>query len=271
VLPSLNMSLHLADDQVLRFGAAVALSRPPLDALVTGFSLNTTTTPFTGGGGNPLLEPYKANQFDLSYEWYFHDESLFAAAVYYKDLKTLIGAGQETQTIGGVQYIITSEENGDGGGIKGLELTYQSRFHFLPGFLQDFGVYANYAFVDSDITEFAPASNPYSIVGLAKHTSQFDLFYNKGGFETRVAWKHHSPFTVAPGWVATQLKELGEEDLFDASISYSWNDRYTVRLQGHNLTDERGLVRVDNQLHLANDGGYQVYGRSYLLDFGIKF
>jgi len=272
ILPSLNMSLHLADDQVLRFGAAVALSRPPLDALVTGFSLNPTGTPPTGGGGNPLLEPYKANQFDLSYEWYFHDESLFAAAVYYKDLKTLIGAGQETQTINGVQYIITSEENGPGGSIQGVELTYQTRFHFLPGFLSDMGLYANYAYADSDIHEFAPASDPYEIVGLAKHTSQLDLFYNRGGVEVRGAWKHHSPFTVAPGWVATVLKQIGEEDLFDASISYSWNDRYSVRLQGHNLTDERGLLNSDNMpQNLSNDGGYQVYGRSYLLDFGIRF
>ncbi|HEV7606067.1 MAG TPA: TonB-dependent receptor [Steroidobacteraceae bacterium] len=275
ILPSLNMSLHVADDQVLRFGAAVALSRPPLDALVTGFSLNPATTPgtpSTGGGGNPLLEPYKANQFDLSYEWYFHDESMFAAAVYYKDLKTLIGAGQETQTIDGQQYIVTSEQNGPGGGIKGLELTYQTRFHFLPGFLSDFGMYANYAYADSDVHEFAPAANPFLIVGLAKTTSQLDLFYNKGGFEVRGAWKHHSPFTVAPGWVGTVLKQLGEEDLYDASVSYSWNDRYSLRLQGHNLSDERGLQLSDNMpQNLAGDGGYQVYGRSYLLDFGIKF
>jgi len=274
VLPSLNTSWQLAEDQVLRFGAAIALARPPLDALVTGFTLNPPTpgSPLTGGGGNPLLEPYKANQFDLSYEWYFHEESMFAAALYYKDLKTLIGAGSETQTINGDQYIITSEENGPGGAIQGVELTYQTRFHFLPGFLSDLGMYANYAFADSDVKEFAPDSNPYAIVGLAEHTSQLDLFYNKGGFETRVAWKHHSPFTVAPGWVATVLKQLGDEDLFDASISYSWNDRYSVRLQGHNLTDERSLLLSDNMSqNLSNDGGYQVYGRSYLLDFGVRF
>jgi iron complex outermembrane recepter protein len=272
VLPSLNITLHMTDEQMLRFGASIGLARPPLDALVTGFSLNPTGTPPTGGGGNPLLEPYKANQFDLSYEWYFHEESMFAAAVYYKDLETLIGAGQETQIIDGVQYIITSEENGPGGGVKGVELTYQTRFHFLGGFMRDFGMYANYAFVDSDVTEFAPANDPYPIIGLAKHTSQLDLFYNKGGFETRVAWKHHSPFTVAPTWVGTTLKQLGEEDLFDASLSYSWSDRYTVRLQGHNLTDERGLLVSDNiSQNLSNDGGYQVYGRSYLLDFGVRF
>ena len=122
------------------------------------------------------------------------------------------------------------------------------------------------------MTEFAPESDPYTIVGLAKHTSQFDIFYNKGGFETRVAWKHHSPFTVAPGWVATVLKELGDEDLFDASISYSWNDRYTIRLQGHNLTDERGLLTSDNlEQNLSNDGGYQVYGTVLSTGLRLRF
>ncbi len=275
VLPSLNTTWKVADDQVLRFGASIGLSRPPLDALVTGFSLSPTVTPGvpgSGGGGNPLLQPYKANQFDLSYEWYFHEESMFAAAVYYKDLKTLIGTGQELQTIDGSEYIISSEHNGKGGGITGVELTYQTRFHFLPGFLQDFGMYANYAYVDSNIKEFAPTSDPYPMVGLAKSTSQFDLFYNKGGFETRLAWKHHSPFTVAPTWTATVLKELSAEDILDLSMSYSWNDRYSVRLQGHNLTNERGLFLSDNMpQNLSNDGGYQVYGRSYLLDFGVKF
>ena len=63
------------------------LASSPLDALVTGFSLNPTGTPPSGGGGNPTLKPYKADQLDLSYEWYFHEESLFALAVYYKDVK----------------------------------------------------------------------------------------------------------------------------------------------------------------------------------------
>jgi iron complex outermembrane recepter protein len=271
-LPSLNAVLHLTDDQQLRFGAGIAISRPPLDALVTGFTLNPTGTPPSGGGGNPLLRPYKANQVDLSWEWYFHDESLVSVATYYKRLKTMIGASQSLQVIDGVQYIITSEDNTKGGDLKGVEFTYQSRFHFLPGWLSNFGVYANYAYVSSNIHEVAPVSDPYTMVGLAKNTSELDLFYNKGGFESRLAWKHHSAFTVAPTWVGTTLKELAPEDILDASVSYSWADRYSVRLQGHNLTNERGLFSSDNiPQNLSNDGGYQVYGRSYLLDVAVRF
>ncbi len=271
-LPSLNVILHLTEDQVLRFGASVGISRPPLDALVTGFSLSTTGNPRTGGGGNPKLDPFKADQLDLSYEWYFHDESLLAIAPFYKDVKTYIGASQSTETIGGQQYIITSENNTKGGEIHGVELTFQTRFFFLPGMLQDFGIYANHAYVSSNIHEAAPFNNPYPMVGLARGTSELDLFYNKGGFEARIAGKHHTEFTVAPTWVGTTLKRLAPETTLDASVSYSFLTAWTVRFQGHNLTNERARFSADNNAqNLANDGGYQVYGRSYLFDVGVRF
>jgi iron complex outermembrane recepter protein len=271
-LPSINAILHLTDTQRLRFGASIAISRPPLDALVTGFSLNPTGSPPTGGGGNPKLDPFKADQIDFSYEWYFHEESLLAIAPYYKDVKTYIGASQSTETIGGTQYIITSEGNTRGGEIAGVEFTLQTRFFFLPGFLQDFGIYANHAQVESNIHEAAPVGNPYPMVGFARATSEADLFYNKAGFESRLAVKHHTAFTVAPTWVGTTLKMLAPETTLDASASYTFAQHYSVRLQGRNLTNERARFSTDNNpQNLANDGGYQVYGRSYLLDFGVTF
>jgi outer membrane receptor protein involved in Fe transport len=98
------------------------------------------------------------------------------------------------------------------------------------------------------------------------------LFYNKGGFETRVAAKHHTAFTVAPTWIGTTLKQLAPETTLDASTSYTFATIWTVRLQGHNLTNERARFSTDNNpQNLANDGGYQIYGRSYLFDVGIRF
>jgi TonB-dependent receptor len=275
VLPSLNAVLHLTDQQLLRFGVAIAISRPPLDSLVTGFSLNGVPAGGqlpTASGGNPKLDPYKADQVDLSYEWYFHEESLLAVAGFFKDVKNYVGAGESIQTIGGAQYRVTSEQNTPGGNIAGVELTFQSRFFFLPGFLSDFGVYANHAYADSNIHEQAPQPNPYPMVGLAKGTSEFDVFYNKAGFESRVAVKHHTAFTVAPTWVGTTLKRLAPETTLDASVSYNFAGGWSVRAQGHNLTNERARFSNDNNPQdLSNDGGYQVYGRSYLLDFGLRF
>jgi len=197
---------------------------------------------------------------------------LLAVAGFYKDVKDYIGAGQSVETIGGIQYIVTSEQNTPGGNIFGLELTLQSRFFFLPGFLSNFGVYANHAYVRSNIHEQVPQPNPLPMVGLARGTSEFDLYYNEAGFESRVAVKHHTAFTVAPTWVGTTLKTLAPETTLDASVSYNFDRGWSVRVQGRNLTNERARFTADNNPQdLAPDQGYQVYGRTYLVDVGVRF
>lgn len=273
-LPSLNLTAHLTQDQQLRFGASIGISRPPLEALVTGFVLNPIVAgqPATGGGGNPFLKPYRAKQVDLSYEYYFHEESMFALALYYKHLDSFIGASSALQTIDGTQYIISGVNNGKGGNIGGAEVTFQTRFYFLPGFLKDFGIYANYARVSSNIHEFAPVSDPYPMVGVAKNTAELDGFYSKAGFELRLAMKYHSRFTVAPTWVGTVLKSLDPETTLDASLSYQITKAIGLRFQARNLTNERSRMTSDNNVqNLSNDGGYQVYGRSYLADISFRF
>jgi TonB-dependent receptor len=271
VLPSLTTVFHLTDDMLLKFGASIGISRPPLDALVTGYTLNPGS-PATGGGGNPKLDPFKANQLDLSYEWYFHPESMLAIAPYYKDIKTYIGAGQSTETIQGVQYIMTSEANTEGGELAGVETTFTTRFFFLPGILQNFGIYVNHTQAETNVHEAAPVGNPYTMVGFAKYASEVDLFYNQGGFESRVAVKNHAPFTVAPTWVGTTLMGLAAETTLDASVSYTFPTLWSVRLQGRNLTNERARFSTDNNPQdLANNAGYQLYGASYLFDVGLRF
>jgi iron complex outermembrane recepter protein len=271
ILPSLNLVFNLTDDQLLRFGLGKAIARPPLDALVTAFNLNPIGIPPSGGGGNPLLEPYRATQVDLSYEWYFHEESLLAAAFFYKDLESIIGASQSLQVIDGVQYIIGGENNGGGGHITGVELTFQTRFFFLGGVLEDFGVYANYAIADSDVKEFSPASNPYPMVGLTDNTGVLDFFYSKGGFETRLSFKHHGEFTFAPGWNGANLILQSPEDTLDGSISYEIG-HWSMRLNGRNLTDEPSRRSTDNNVqNLANNGGYQYFGRTFLFDVAFKY
>ena len=50
-LPSVYFNAHLTDDQLLRFAASMAVSRPPLDALNTGYVLYPSS--WTGGSSGP--------------------------------------------------------------------------------------------------------------------------------------------------------------------------------------------------------------------------
>ncbi|HEY2068902.1 MAG TPA: TonB-dependent receptor [Rhizomicrobium sp.] len=268
VLPSANVKFNVADDQVLRFAASEAVSRPPLDELRTGFSLNPTGTPPTGSGGNPLLNPYKAWQLDASWEWYFHEESMFSVAPFYKHLETFIGYNTFQQTIGSVNYTMTAPFNGKGGNVTGFETTFQSRFYFLPPILSDFGVYSNYSFVDSTVHEFTPSFNPLDATGFAKHTAELDLWYSHEPFELRLAYKYHSPFTVIYGWNAQQLTRLDAERTLDFNASYQWDKNFQLRFEAHNLTNTPVRMYWNNDPNqLAR---YDVFGRSYLLDLTYK-
>ena len=267
VLPSATLKFSLADDKLLRFGAAKVVARPPLDELRASRTL-TNWLPYTGNAGNPNLDPFKATQLDASYEWYFHQESLAAAAVYYKDVSSYIGWMQEPQAFGGTTYAVSSPVNRQGGSIKGFELTFQTPFYFIPH-LEHFGVYSNYAYVDSTLKEAAPITSPLPGVGLAKHTATLDLWFNRGPVELRLGYKYHSPFTVIYGWNGADLQTLLEENVFDFSSSYKIRDSIDLRFQVNNLSDERLRMYRDGQPDRI--GRYDLYGRRYLLDVTFRF
>jgi len=267
-LPSINFTFNLSDETLLRLGFARVISRPPLDELRASRQLWNTSPPPTGSGGNPLLNPFLANQLDVSYEYYFAKESLVSLAVYYKEVESHIGYTTAPVTIEGVTYAVTGPFNGDGGGISGAELTFQSPFA-ASGPLSNFGIYMNYAYVDTGVKEFYPAPNPLPIEGYAQNTAAADLWFNRGGFEARLGYKYHSPFTIIAGWAGSDVRSLGEETIFDLSTTYQVNDSFGVRFQVNNLTNEPLRISRDNSVDRL--GSYDVYGRRALLDFTFKY
>jgi iron complex outermembrane receptor protein len=264
-LPSVNFNFNLAEDKLLRVGLARVLARPPLDELRASRSLWNEAQPFTGQAGNPMLDPFVANQADVSFEWYFAPEALAALAVFYKDVDTHIGYNTEPVEIEGDTYLVTAPRNGDGGGIAGAELTFQTPFPFF----RNMGLYFNYAYVDTEVKEFVPLTNPLALEGYAKDTAALDLWFNMAGFEARLGYKYHSPFTIIGGWDGSDVRTLGEERVLDLSTSYQVNDAFGVRLQVNNLNDRPVRIWRDNDPNRL--GSYNIYGRRALLDFTFKF
>ncbi|WJG07903.1 TonB-dependent receptor [Aliiglaciecola sp. LCG003] len=104
VLPSLNVSMEVADNKFVRFAANKTISRARIDQMkASGFvkfdqnidliaipnsqaAVDQYGSPWSKFAGNPLLKPLEANNFDVSFENYFDDEGYVSAAVFYKDL-----------------------------------------------------------------------------------------------------------------------------------------------------------------------------------------
>ncbi len=267
-LPSASLNLDLDDTKILRFGVAKAISRPPLDELRAGQYISAIDNGSSGGAGNPLLEPFTSDQVDVSYEWYFDDESLAALTLYYKDIDNYIG----NATVGtfenenGVEFDIYGPVNGQGGYVRGAEVTFQMPFNFLP--VEGFGIYSNYAYAESNIYEFAPENNPLPMAGLAQDTATLDLWYSNYGIDARVSWKYHSAYTSAFTWDSYDLTTLDAELGVGFSLSYDISDNYNIRFQAFNLTNEP--LRLTQNNEPVNLKRYDDYGRSYLVDFTWK-
>ncbi|AKC87654.1 TonB-dependent receptor [Pseudoxanthomonas suwonensis] len=268
VLPSLNLAFSFAHEQMLRFAVAQQVARPRVDQMRASleFGVNPATGRPGGAGGNPELEPWRANAVDLSYEKYFGTKAYVAAAVFYKDLKSYIytqtrddydfsdlvadyvppPGTQPAQNIGD----FTQPMNGEGGRLSGLELTASLPFELFSDTLRGFGVVASASFFDSDIQILDPESassvgdDPISLPGLSDRVYNWTLYYERNGFEARVNQRRRSDFIGEIGNFAGNrtLRYVVGENITDAQVSYSFGSGslsgMTLLLQASNLTNE---------------------------------
>ncbi len=272
ILPSAGINFFLDEENIVRMGIAKAISRPPLDELRVGKIINATSGRIEGNSGNPRLDPFTATQVDLSYEWYFAPESLAAVNLYYKWIDNYIGyITRSIEERDGRILELFAPVNGLEGDTRGVELTFQAPFTgLLPSGLKGLsaGIYTNYAFADSDIEEFHPAHNPYTIAGLAKHTATADLWFYWNKFDLRLGMKYHSDFTIGFGWDGSTLRGLDSAISIDASLAYQLNTNLSLRLQGQNLTNDTSRTTQNNDDQ--NLRSYSVYGRTFFLGMNWK-
>jgi hypothetical protein len=90
VLPSLNLVYDFSDSLLMRIGAAKVMTRPNLGQLNPGSSVSVSGNSRAVTAGNPDLEPFRADAYDLGFEWYFASESLLSVAVFYKDIESFV-------------------------------------------------------------------------------------------------------------------------------------------------------------------------------------
>lgn len=293
VLPSLNLSLKIDDQQIVRFGAAKTLSRARMDEMNASVNAGYSQVPDDNGnnwsvnGGNPALEPKEATGFDLTYENYFSDEGYFSTAIFYKDLSTWIFDGTYEASLDGVTIPGTTtipdsstasgsgKQNGGGGDLWGYELSLTLPFKIFSESLDGFGFSASYTGVKSDIKDLN--GNDYELPGLSESISNMTVYYEKNGFQFRTSVRSRGDFkgdVYGLGFDTVQVDIIGET-IVDAQIAYDFGEAgyeglegLSVFLSGANLTNEPFTsLQGDNHLQVRD---YQDYGKTYLLGVSYK-
>ena len=278
-LPNLNLTLKLNEQMQVRLGASKAIARAPLDSLNAGFGVFTSGGAPAAFGGNPNLEPFRAKQLDLTWEWYFDRDSALTISGFYKDLDTFIFNSVTPYVVtdaGGNQITGTFSQpvNGRGGSVKGFEVLFQKALTFLPAPLDGFGVYLNYSYTDSKISvaEADNAIGTLGLPGLSKHVGNATLYYSKSGFEARIAYRYRSAYVTELG-DTDRLLYTRPEGVLDFQTSYKFGDTSGLKgvellFQASNLTDEPFETYYgDRRLQ----GRYEKFGRRYMAGVGFSF
>jgi iron complex outermembrane recepter protein len=260
------MSFDLDPTLVLRLAAGRTMARPDYTDIVPRISLNPGS--LTAAGGNPLVDPYRANQFDVSLEWYPDRDTIIAAALYYKDVESYI-TDTITQEVFPVQtatpntsrcslvnqqnnlydclFDVNRRSNGPGGRNQGVEI--QASRTLFGGF----GVNANYTYSDANI------KGGGQVPGNSKHALNVSGYYEDDLLSARLSYNYRSAWFITVDRAAPLNQEATES--LDASASINLTENIALTADAINLTNEK-IVQFSgtpDRPRAVYDNGRQFY------------
>lgn len=301
-LPSANAALWITDELVVRLAAARVMSRPGLNELSPGGTVDPTL--FIVNFQNPNLDPTRATALDAAAEWYFSNDSILSVALFSKSIASFpiqqsrrgtfastglprnviiplspadVSGPDAEGTCGNPEgcWDIRELQQGPGADIKGIEIGFQAPFSAfyggLPPVLRDMGVVANYTYVDSEVDyQFFDNTITERLLGLSNGQYNATLYYEDSKFSARASLAYRSDFLGAGPNQNENLWQFNEsETRLDASSSYNVTENLKVTLEALNLLNTPGSQLVDIDAERRNVFSRQ--GRTYLLGARVSY
>lgn len=309
VLPALNLTFELGNQQMLRLGVGKQIARANLDNMRASLDVQQPAASdlrpsLSGFAGNPKLKPYAAKALDVSYEKYFDKYGYVSLAGFYKkldnyvlnvprpvDFAPYIDASTPLPATGpyagSSQGPLTQPINGQGGNLKGFELTVNLPARMLASWLDGFGATLSHSHSASSVKlptsgfvspqnapVFAGSVAEIGLPGLSKNVSTLRLYYERDGFQ--LAWAAHkrSDFIgqILDYRSDSQFTFIKAETIIGAQAGYEfqsgWLKGLSVLLQGHNLSNAPFQEYTTDRNVITNK---VVYGKTYRLGLNYKY
>ncbi len=308
-LPAIILRYNLTDDVVLRAAWTNTLGRPNFNDLAPTFEVTPEVDEADGddpatasleiSGGNPDLQPFESENFDLGVEYYFGktgvisvglfqktienfeyleiiDENDIAVADLPEDLRRFAPAGFDTLE----SFNYTTARNGDESRLEGIEISYRQQLEFLPDGLDNLGVLANYTKVEgeSDITEGITRD---FLIGQFDYVYNAQLYYEVDRFTARLAYNYNGELftSIAATIDEGDIDDNPEEDLGNDSEE-TWDFSFQYRLPGDesrwsfnfdvkNVFDQVAARRFEGSVGPRRIVELESGGRSFL--FGVNY
>ncbi|BBO26208.1 TonB-dependent receptor [Alteromonas sp. I4] len=294
-LPSMNVAWYANDNLVLRASAGKNLTRPTLNNLAVGGSINTDPLAGSSGlsisSGNPSLQPFETLNVEAGIEYYFDDVGYASLSYFQKNIDNFIATvtiptpygetGYPSALIEGAVdengdpqsvstlYNVSQPQNLEDSDFNGWEAAFQRDFDFLPAPFDKLGTIANYTYADGESVhnilvdgQAVQVSRPF--YGLSKNTYNLTVYYETDSWGARVSAAHRDEYLTQVETSSSDQDEAGFHGTtyWDFSAFYNINEKLKVSLEGINLSDEREEQYSDSDNRLYNT---TLSGRTFYL------
>ncbi len=251
VLPGIHLKYAVTPRLIARASWATNVGRPGIGQLIPRTTVNFDQKTITTS--NPSLKPQTADNFDVAAEYYFEPAGVVSVGLFQKQLHDFIftaggltvGNGADNGFGGDYAgYTLTTQYNGGGAKVRGIELNYSQQFAFLPGWLSGFGVYGNLTRMESEGNygagnSIAVAPNPKGkVAGFNPDTSNAGVSYIRDGITIRLQWNHRARYLTTYNAVESQLVYRIRRDTLDLKTQYQLTRRLSLYLDVNNVLGE---------------------------------
>lgn len=157
----------------------------------------------------------------------------------------------------------TAINNGEGGYIRGIELSYTQIYSFLPDVWSGLGLNASYSYTESEIQRTV-GNGVFSsrLPGLSEGVANVALFWEYQGFTTRINGRWRDAFVSNQVGINNQTVDFDAETILDFQASYDVTENLSVLFQANNLTDAPTKSYFGDE---SLTGTIQFFGTQYFL------
>lgn len=310
-LPQINLNFGITENSQLRFGAARVMSRSPINRLASNSSglVNDDGVYNAWSTNSPFLKPFMADQYDLSYEYYFAEsEGAFIAALFYKDIKTFVqeftianfdfaangfaipeylpgtepgnrngpgGSELDQVPVTNGSYT-TAVNNANGGYFAGVELAYTQIFTNLPELWSGLGISTSYAYTDSQIDAIVGLTTT-TLGGPTEETSFPGLsehVVNGAVFWDYLGFDTRLNVRYRSEFVSSQFAIDEQSTFFASEMVFDYQASYRFDNDLTLLFQVINLTDEPTRSYFGSEtktGTIQFFGRQYYLGLNYKF
>jgi TonB-dependent receptor len=268
VLPGLHLKYNIMPRTVLRFAYTNTLARPnyfdlvPYREIADGVELSI---------GNPALEATTSTNFDIFAEHYFGTVGIVSGGLFYKDINDFIVTERrlDFEFEGTVWDNFARPINGGNATLFGAEVAFQRQLDFISPALKGVGIYFNYTFTTSEVTDFnfeGREDETLDLPGSPQHTLNASIAYEGRKFTSRISFNYASDFIDEVGEEAFFDRYYDEVAYLDLNFSYQITNNWVIYANANNLLDQplRYFQGVPGRTQQA-----EFYGARF--DIGVKF